>query len=252
MSPPVALLVYEADAPSGAVYYPFATFSPEWQALRWALDKDVPARFIDLPQSLRRRDDRPEEDAEDGEPAQATEAPAPEAPAEPPPPDPRAARSARCARARGRVLRWRGVVEPAHRRTPRRGRSGRALRRDPRRDGVGARGAREQAARHGGARARSAHAQGDSRCPQGGLRAHRGRLRRVARAGADGRRPQALTRRSRTTSSSSGCRNARPRRPGSHGPTIVSASTRATEPASPAPGGTTICGCTAGSCPRAG
>ena len=52
MTPPVALLVYEADAPSSAVYYPFATFSPEWQALRWALNKDVPARFIDLPQSL--------------------------------------------------------------------------------------------------------------------------------------------------------------------------------------------------------
>ncbi len=39
MSPPVALLVYENDAPSSAVYYPFATFSPEWQALRWALSK---------------------------------------------------------------------------------------------------------------------------------------------------------------------------------------------------------------------
>ncbi len=69
MSPPVALLVYENDAPSSAVYYPFATFSPEWQALRWALDKDVPARFIDLPQSLRPRD-RPAADGEDGEPAQ--------------------------------------------------------------------------------------------------------------------------------------------------------------------------------------
>ncbi len=57
MSPPVALLVYEADAPSGAVYYPFATFSPEWQALRWALNRNVPVRFIDLPQSLRRRAD---------------------------------------------------------------------------------------------------------------------------------------------------------------------------------------------------
>ena len=54
MTPPVALLIYQADEPSSAVYYPFATFSPEWQALRWALNKGVPARFIDLPQSLRR------------------------------------------------------------------------------------------------------------------------------------------------------------------------------------------------------
>src|SRR5262245_19659262 len=50
MSPPVALLVYEPDAPTSAVYYPFAEFSPEWQAIRWALTKSVPARFIDLPQ----------------------------------------------------------------------------------------------------------------------------------------------------------------------------------------------------------
>ena len=48
MAPPVALLVYEPDAPTSAVYYPFATFSPEWQALRWGLNKQVPVRFIDF------------------------------------------------------------------------------------------------------------------------------------------------------------------------------------------------------------
>ena len=69
MSPPVALLVYETDAPTSAVYYPFATFSPEWQALRWALKKGVPARFIDLPQSLRPRDDRSADDGRGPEPA---------------------------------------------------------------------------------------------------------------------------------------------------------------------------------------
>jgi hypothetical protein len=67
MTPPVALLVYEADAPSSAVYYPFAAFSPEWQALRWALNKGVAARFIDLPQSLRRRDDRVTSGGDDDE-----------------------------------------------------------------------------------------------------------------------------------------------------------------------------------------
>jgi hypothetical protein len=50
MVPPVALLVHPADTPSDAVYYPFAAFSPEWNALRWALNNNVPVRFIDLPQ----------------------------------------------------------------------------------------------------------------------------------------------------------------------------------------------------------
>ena len=35
--PPIAILVHESDAPEKAVFYPFAAFSPEWQALRWAL-----------------------------------------------------------------------------------------------------------------------------------------------------------------------------------------------------------------------
>jgi Family of unknown function (DUF5682) len=71
LSPPVALLIYEPDAPSSAVYYPFANFSPEWQALRWALDKRVPVRFIDLPQSLRRRTDHSAGRAADDAPADA-------------------------------------------------------------------------------------------------------------------------------------------------------------------------------------
>lgn len=53
MTPPVALLVYEPDRPSESSYYPFATFSPEWQAIRWALEHAKDVRFIDLPQSLR-------------------------------------------------------------------------------------------------------------------------------------------------------------------------------------------------------
>ena len=39
MKPPVALLVYGRPAASEPVYYPFAVFSPEWQAIRYALDK---------------------------------------------------------------------------------------------------------------------------------------------------------------------------------------------------------------------
>ena len=52
MQPPVALLIYVPDAPDLAVYYPFTHFSPEWQALRYALTRNIPARFIDLPQSI--------------------------------------------------------------------------------------------------------------------------------------------------------------------------------------------------------
>ena len=49
MVPPVAILVYRPDRPRDAVYYPFAEFSPEWQAIRHALARAIPARFIDLP-----------------------------------------------------------------------------------------------------------------------------------------------------------------------------------------------------------
>jgi hypothetical protein len=49
MVPPVAGLVYALDRPRAALFYPLAAFSPEWVALRWALARDVPVRFADLP-----------------------------------------------------------------------------------------------------------------------------------------------------------------------------------------------------------
>jgi hypothetical protein len=52
MRPPVALLIYAPDNPKRAVYYPFTTFSPEWQALSYALTHGIPARFMDLPQAI--------------------------------------------------------------------------------------------------------------------------------------------------------------------------------------------------------
>ncbi|HNP86085.1 MAG TPA: DUF5682 family protein [Kouleothrix sp.] len=51
MQPPVALLLYVPDQPRQAVYYPFALFSPEWQALSYALAQGITARFMDLPQA---------------------------------------------------------------------------------------------------------------------------------------------------------------------------------------------------------
>jgi len=51
MKPPVAILVYAADRPRLAGFYPFAEFSPEWRALKYAHDNKVDCRFIDFPQS---------------------------------------------------------------------------------------------------------------------------------------------------------------------------------------------------------
>lgn len=51
MTPPVALLIYLPDQPQQAVYYPFAEFSPEWQAIQFALRTRIPVRFMDLPQA---------------------------------------------------------------------------------------------------------------------------------------------------------------------------------------------------------
>src|SRR5690349_14944021 len=53
MKPPVALLVYDPERPSDSAYWPFAEFSPEWQAIRWALENQREVRFIDLPRGLR-------------------------------------------------------------------------------------------------------------------------------------------------------------------------------------------------------
>jgi hypothetical protein len=49
MVPPIALLIHGADDPSLASFYPFADYSPEWQAMLWAARHGRPAAFIDLP-----------------------------------------------------------------------------------------------------------------------------------------------------------------------------------------------------------
>ncbi|HEX3752239.1 MAG TPA: DUF5682 family protein, partial [Streptosporangiaceae bacterium] len=52
LEPPVALLAYAPDAPRVSAFWPFALFSPEWQALTWAARHGVPARFCDLPAAV--------------------------------------------------------------------------------------------------------------------------------------------------------------------------------------------------------
>ncbi|WP_329621635.1 DUF5682 family protein [Streptomyces sp. NBC_01255] len=49
MRPPVALLAHAVDDPGRAAFWPMAEFSPEWVAIRWALDRGAAVRFVDLP-----------------------------------------------------------------------------------------------------------------------------------------------------------------------------------------------------------
>jgi hypothetical protein len=49
MRPPVAILVYNPKNLEQASFFPFAEFSPEWQAIRYALAQGLALRFMDLP-----------------------------------------------------------------------------------------------------------------------------------------------------------------------------------------------------------
>ena len=53
MVPPVALLTYATDNPARASFWPFATYSPEYQAACWAKRRGAVMRFIDIPASSR-------------------------------------------------------------------------------------------------------------------------------------------------------------------------------------------------------
>lgn len=65
MKPPVALLLYPQHEPRLGVYYPLAEYSPEWQAIQWALKHNVPVRLMDLPQSVQLAKQLDEIDDED-------------------------------------------------------------------------------------------------------------------------------------------------------------------------------------------
>jgi hypothetical protein len=52
MKPPVALLAYAAEQVSCSFYYPFAEFSPEYQACLWAIQSHADVAFIDVPASI--------------------------------------------------------------------------------------------------------------------------------------------------------------------------------------------------------
>ncbi|TGE25170.1 hypothetical protein E5K00_08225 [Hymenobacter aquaticus] len=53
LKPPVALLVYNPKQHQQASFLPFASFSPEWQALHWCQEHGAHLRCFDLPMALR-------------------------------------------------------------------------------------------------------------------------------------------------------------------------------------------------------
>jgi len=46
------MLIYNPKKLSQAAYFPFAEFSPEWQAIRFGLKRELPIHFMDLPQGI--------------------------------------------------------------------------------------------------------------------------------------------------------------------------------------------------------
>lgn len=62
MTPPVALLMYNAADLSQASWLPFASFSPEWQAILYAREAQIPLIFMDLPTSVQFALDRQSKD----------------------------------------------------------------------------------------------------------------------------------------------------------------------------------------------
>ena len=52
LKPPVAMLLHASDEASLASFMPFAEFSPEWQAIHWALKRERSVRFIDWPAAV--------------------------------------------------------------------------------------------------------------------------------------------------------------------------------------------------------
>ncbi len=78
LEPPVALLAFVPGEEDRSVMYPFAAFSPEFVAFRWALARGVQAGFMDLPSGVTLAEPKEERPLEEPTPDEA--APAPEDP----------------------------------------------------------------------------------------------------------------------------------------------------------------------------
>ncbi|RWE27334.1 MAG: hypothetical protein EOS41_03820 [Mesorhizobium sp.] len=64
MKPPVALLCYPEDDPAATSFWPFAEFSPEYQAALWAVANKAALRFIDLQSAARLAEMAPDNPAD--------------------------------------------------------------------------------------------------------------------------------------------------------------------------------------------
>jgi len=68
--PPIAILAYTSEAPVRTILYPFAEYSPEYQAIVWCREHKTDCRFMDLPSeaflAIPYRDDIDEEEGEEG------------------------------------------------------------------------------------------------------------------------------------------------------------------------------------------
>lgn len=51
-APPIAILAYTKEAPVQTILYPFAEYSPEYQAVLWCQENHAECRFIDLPSEV--------------------------------------------------------------------------------------------------------------------------------------------------------------------------------------------------------
>ncbi|WP_043631143.1 DUF5682 family protein [Nonomuraea candida] len=76
LEPPVALLAHVPGAPARAAFWPFAAFSPEWQAILYGTSAGIPVRFCDLPAAHSLATDDPR-DIRDGSPDPGDGAPGP-------------------------------------------------------------------------------------------------------------------------------------------------------------------------------
>ncbi|NUP80495.1 MAG: hypothetical protein HOV96_23410, partial [Nonomuraea sp.] len=65
LEPPVALLAHVPGAPDKAAFWPFAEFSPEWQAILYAVAAGIPVRFCDLPAAHSLAGDQDDQDDQD-------------------------------------------------------------------------------------------------------------------------------------------------------------------------------------------
>lgn len=67
MRPPVALMAFASEHPECCVYFPFAEYSPEYQAVRWAHECNVPVSLIDLPVAVQLAQTLAERESDSGE-----------------------------------------------------------------------------------------------------------------------------------------------------------------------------------------